>query len=110
MKPLNKLSNIFEKFDARAFSKLVFDSSRWRIYYKRAFTWGVLLSIILHLIVIGWVYFFSEKKDAHEKTVKIKTYYEKIPPPIKYEPTPPKLAKSFDLLKEQQTATEIQPR
>lgn len=106
----DKIKNIISKLDARALSNLVFETSRWRVHYKRAFAWGVALSILLHLIIIGWIFFFSEKQDPHAKLVKIKTYYEKIPPPIKYEPTPPKLAKSFELLKEQQSVTEYQPK
>jgi hypothetical protein len=110
MSPANKIKNFYNKLDSRALSKLIFESSRWRIYYKRAFGLGVIFSILLHLVVIGWIFFFSEKQDPKLKSVKIKTYYEKIAPPIKYEPTPPKLAKSFELLKEQQAATEYQPK
>ena len=107
---VNKIKILFNKLDAKALSKLIFESSRWRIYYKRAFAWGVILSITLHLLLIGWIFFFSEKQDPKLKSVKIKTYYEKIPPPIKYEPTPPKLAKSFELLKEQQSVSEYKPK
>ncbi|NUN07694.1 MAG: DUF4159 domain-containing protein [Ignavibacteriaceae bacterium] len=107
------VSNIAEylrKREEKQAGKLVFESSRWRISYKRAFGYGILLSSILHLGIIGWVYFFSEKNTTKVKTIKIKTYYEKIPPPIKYEPTPPKLAKSFDMVKEQATASEYEPK
>lgn len=89
---------------------ILLESSRWRAVYKKAFAYGILFSILLHLFMIMWVFVFSEKKNPNVKTVKIKTYYEKIPPPIKYEPQPPKLVKSFDMVKEQSTVTETAPK
>lgn len=96
--------------EAKALAGMVFSSSRWRFYYQRAFGAGIILSVLLHLVSILWVYVVSEKNTGNYKTVKIKTYYEKIPPPVKYEPTPPKLAKSFDLAKEQNQPTDVQPK
>lgn len=106
----NNIKKLLNWGESKAISKLLFATSRWRVYYKRGFAWGVTLSILLHLFIILWFYVFSEKSNVNQRTVKIKTYYEKIPPPIKYEPQPPKLVKSFDMVKEQATVTDVSPK
>jgi hypothetical protein len=108
-----RAGNIFSfiaKFEERAIAKLTFASSRWRIHYLVSFAYGIFFSVLLHVAVTTTIYTVSEKSNPKSRTVKIKTYYEKIPPPIKYEPTPPKLVKSFEMVKEQASVTDVQPK
>lgn len=106
--PINPF-RFLAKREQRLIDALPLKSSKWKIYYKRSYFWGVMISVFFHMMIVSWTYFFSEKRDE-VKIVKINTYYEKVPPPIKYEPTPPKLAKDFDLVKEQTQATEYEPK
>jgi hypothetical protein len=101
---------LFNHYERKSVSNLVVPTSRWRVHYKIAFASGIFLSIILHMAIITSIYVTSQKRDPKMRTVKIKTRYERIPPPIKYEPTPPKLMKSFEMVKEQATVQEIQPK
>lgn len=100
---------LLQKREARLIAKLPLATSKWKVRYKRSYFWGMTFSVFAHLFFILWVSYFSEKK-SEVRTVKINTYYEKVPPPIKYEPTPPKLAKDFDLVKEQSQATDYEPK
>ncbi|MBI2417184.1 MAG: DUF4159 domain-containing protein [Ignavibacteriales bacterium] len=109
-RPANKFFSYFNFSERNLLANLTFASSKWRVYYQRAFGYGVLFSLLLHLLVVGTFYVMSEKGDPNARRVKIKTYYEKIAPPVKYEPTPPKLVKSFDLVKEQNMVQDVQPK
>ena len=83
---------------------------QWRRTYQRFFALAFAIAAAIHLILTGTFWFATRETEHGAMVTTVRTEYDIVQPPVKFEIRAPKLAKSFSVSKTPTYTQAMAPR